>query len=224
MQSVYHPVLGEVNADVMVLPDSPDGQVFTALGLMKKYVLEDANTPEIVADADKVLRMVAEHNLSVIEAAYWYVKNKIRFVRDSEVSRPVESQLGLTESNGDYVVEVLVRPRDMSVGVENRIGDCDDFSSWLAAILVALGYQVGFTVMAGMEHMPEVYSHVYVHVIEKGNRIALDASHGNYPGWEAGNGLVRREDYPINYGSGFGSTGFLLVGGVLAWLVWNGLK
>ena len=64
-------------------------------------------------------------------------------------------------------------------------GDCDDFTMLLCCFLEVLGCPWEIVTLAVDPHEPERWSHVYaVAVLEDGSLMALDASHGSYPGWE----------------------------------------
>jgi transglutaminase-like putative cysteine protease len=87
------------------------------------------------------------------------------------------------------VIEVLIRPVDMSElcrdGKCRRTGDCDDYSMYTAALLKAAQVDVKFATVKADPRQPDRDSHVYVVAYNKDRgRVALDVSHGLYPGWE----------------------------------------
>jgi hypothetical protein len=74
---------------------------------------------------------------------------------------------------------------------------------YAAALLVAAGVSASFVTVAADEADPGRYSHVYVAAYPKGGgRVPLDASHGEYPGWEVESRYGRRREWPVTGGGG----------------------
>lgn len=204
---IYHPALGQtVNFEVRELPDDPDGQVAGTIALMRGYVLEDWQRPEVIKDA-------AEAQASILDAdpvsqVFWWVK-RLSFVEDRFTALPF--------SFAPDVVETLIRPVDMALLPEGRRqGDCDDFVMYAAALLKALGLNSRFVTLAADPREPGRYSHVYLAVYRNGERIPFDASHGAYPGWEAPNLFGKRREWEIFGPSLAPAVGILLGLGALA--------
>lgn len=179
MKSLYHPALGEnVNYTIQEVPEGGDSQTAAVIGLMSQYAMEDSSSPEIQKDARQA---ISDHPGSTIpEAVFWYVKRRLRFVKDEETVLPFQAD---GDAQRGVMVEALIRPRDMSVLTGDRQGDCDDFSMYTASLLVALGVPVAFATVAATPGNSE-YSHVYVVAYPNGERVPLDTSHGDRPGWE----------------------------------------
>lgn len=194
MMLVRHPSMGDVHVTVKVTSDDPDEQVKDTIGLMTQYALEDASTIDIRRDAARACNVLGLDSSPESRcASLWqWVKNKIRFQEDQHLAAPLE-RAGLSAK--DYpVVEVLVRPVDISRGAQN--GDCDDFSMYLASLLTAAAIPCSFVTVAADSHQPQNFSHVYVAAYPNGNRIPLDASHGQAPGWEVPR-YTRRQEWPV---------------------------
>lgn len=190
---IDHPQLGRVNAEYTYVEAEGNGEVYATLDLMRRYAVEDAGSPAIQQDAARVRVLAANGDEPLAHAVWRYVRGRMRFVRDEELVAAAGT--GLTNNPDLPVIEVLVRPVDMSGGgVASRVGDCDDYSMWAASILEALGVRWAFVVMAGDARDASRFSHVYVAAYEDGRRIAIDASHGQYPGWESDNFLGLREE------------------------------
>lgn len=192
-----------LNWDATVVGDDPDAQVATTIELMVKYVREDAHTPEVVQAASEAAPPGSTPD-EILDGIFTYVRNLIRFQHDEKTAAPLESRIAA--AGYDYpVVEVLIRPRDMvtwrrDTG-QGQIGDCDDFAMLTAALLQARGVEAHFATVAADARMPGQYSHVYVVAYPAGGgRVPMDTSHGQYPGWEASNGVTRREEWPIGAG------------------------
>lgn len=211
---VDHPALGRgLRYEITPVEWGGDGQTADVIGLMRRYALEDAGSAVIKADVERA--KAYRPDLPWHEAAYWWVKDRLRFTRDEQTARPVAAIEGLDAGDGNVVVETLIRPVDMaSLPDGMREGDCDDYSMYLASLLTAMGYRVWFATLAASPDSTD-YSHVYVVVRDgEGNRIPLDASHGGYPGWEApeaGRGMRYRE-WAVNGGVGTWGVVILLAG------------
>jgi hypothetical protein len=80
--------------------------------------------------------------------------------------------------------------------------DCDGFAMYTAALLQAHGIRSSFVTVAADPEQPDRFSHVYVVAYTSdGERIAMDTSHGPYPGWEVGR-YSRIEEWPVDGGGG----------------------
>ena len=182
--TIYHPGLGQqVNYSAQEVSDDPDEQVAQVIGIMSRYVREDAGTPQLRLALNQALSEAP--GVDLIPAVYSHVKRRLSFVRDEVTAEPF-SFLPLP------IVETFIRPVDMA-GLANKQGDCDDYVMYLAALLKTAGVPVSFVTVKADERDPSQWSHVYVAAYPQDGRIALDASHGDYPGWEAGNVYQRKE-------------------------------
>src|ERR1035437_2766072 len=72
-------------------------------------------------------------------------------------------------------------------------GDCAIFSECVAAFLTVFGVPYEFVTVAVNPNEPTIFSHVYLYgVMPDGSRLPLDASHGQYPGWQVPSAHVSR--------------------------------
>jgi hypothetical protein len=109
-------------------------------------------------------------------ACWWYAKQTLKFVQDDAV---LASLLNEHEQR-----EALVHPPVM-LRLKRPEGDCDDFTLLICTLLKVLGVPFEIVTISADPHEPDRWSHVYaVAVVEDGERLPLDASHGKYPGWE----------------------------------------
>ncbi len=214
----YHPVLGVVKFSVRELGGDPDGQVGRTIGVMRERVWEDAERPEFrwwvesrvpqwAGDRDKVQKV------------YDLVQSSIKFQRDEVTGE------GLGGWGSPDVVETFIRPVDMVRYIDQgvAIGDCDDYAGLASACLTVVGVPNGFCTVAADERDRNQYSHVYVvawPVNEWGQaeRVALDASHGDYPGWEVPNLFGKRKEWMVK-SQPWDCRKVALAAGV-AWVVW----
>lgn len=112
---------------------------------------------------------------TVAWACWWWVKSNVRFAQDDE-------QL-LRLLNERDQLELLITPSVM-VRLESRAGDCDDFTMLLCCLLEVCGVPWRIQTVACDPSDPSRWSHVYAGcVLPDGQLVALDASHGKFPGW-----------------------------------------
>lgn len=208
-----HPTLGQVKYAVTEVPTGGDGQTAAVIGMMSQYASEDSKHPIIISEAQEAV--ASRPDIPPYEAVFWWVKGRVRFVRDEETVMPWQ------KDTVSPVVEALIRPVDMVVMCNGgsscqRIGDCDDFSMYTASLLLALGIPASFVTVAASQDSDD-YSHVYVAAYPGGVRIPLDTSHGGYPGWETRQAR-RITEWPVGGGAGKLLGLALLAGlGVYAW-------
>lgn len=146
---------------------------------MTQHIRDCANDPVVIAAARKALATFGAGRPGRRDAAWavwWSIKHALTFAEDDQLLR------GLTPNPPE--LELLVSPSVM-VRARNPRGDCDDFTMLLCCFLEVLGCPWEIVTLAVDPREPERWSHVYaVAVLEDGSRMALDASHGSYPGWE----------------------------------------
>lgn len=213
-----HERLGRVRMMVTELGPWPDQQVARTVGVMKARAVEDAGDPAFKTRAAGIAGMGGD--LDKVGRIYNHVKGSIRFERDEPIAAGIA---GISDPGN--VVEVIIRPVDMAGYVEKGIavGDCDDFSMYLAAMLEAVGVPSAFVTVAADGQAPEQYSHVYVVAWPRDEdgervRVACDASHGEYPGWEVPNQFGKLREWPVGEcGDGLVT---LLMGVAAAWGAW----
>lgn len=112
-----------------------------------------------------------------VKAIYEWVQRQVEFVEDEEV-------LGRIWGYRPEEAELIVEP-PMLLTMPRPMGDCDDQSTLLAAMLLHLPVGVNFVTVAADPSQMDRWSHVYVSVmLPCGERMALDPSHGPYAGWE----------------------------------------
>jgi hypothetical protein len=119
-----------------------------------------------------------------VGSAWRWCKLYIKFVHHEFI---IQQRLGESgHLQGLISPEVLVR-------MERPEGDCAIFSECIAAFLTVFGVPYEFVTVAVNPDEPEIFSHVYVYaVLPDGSRLPLDASHGQYPGWQVPSSRVSR--------------------------------
>ncbi len=190
--------------------------------MMLDYSDADSQTPELYSDA---LRGCALGGGDCLSGNFQDIKNTISFVQDEDTAEPFSAWLKQTH-DGDSAPEVLVRPLDMRRMAFPQ-GDCDCFATTLRARLRALGIPAGFVTVAVDPEDPTRFSHVYnVADCSTGKcgpmwrgRVALDSSHGEYPGWEAPNPFGKRQEW--HSGSGWRMLAGIAVVAALGYVAWR---
>lgn len=184
----FLPALGHVAAEFYSLRADADGQTADTIAIMRRFAQESTQNPTVLAAAAAAVHgLGTDRRAPVVAAACWrYVRTSCRFAFDEDKA-PVLDRIA-----GDAVHEVLLRPADM---LRWRCGDCDDFSTLLAALLTCWRIPNAFVTVAGDAAAPREFSHVY-NVAYVPVRLALDASHGQMPGWETEQNF-RRQEWPV---------------------------
>ncbi len=191
-----HPQLGTVNYRVRELGWDPDGQVTQTIQVMRGKVAEDSANPWFQQRARGIVN--SQDPAQITQQVWEHVKSAIKFNRD-EATGLRSDGLGIGGGNPNDIVEVIIRPVDMAGYIDQgiAIGDCDDFSMYLAAMLKSLGVECSFCTVAASAKAPNQYSHVYVVAYPNGERVPCDASHGQYCGWEVENQFGKRDEWPV---------------------------
>ena len=110
------------------------------------------------------------------EGVWAWLKNNVQFLSD-------ETQLQATMGRGEEL-ELLIAP-SVLVRADAKAGDCDDFTMLACAMLSCLGVPSLIKTFKCDRSEPWRWSHVCAAaVLEDGSIFPLDASHGDYPGWE----------------------------------------
>lgn len=196
--TVHHAQLGgPLRYSIQQLPNDPDGQVAHTIRQMIDYAITDSRSFLIQQDARLALQL---GNGDPVSGVFRLVKSRMKFQQDHDTAMQVT---GLPVDPED-VVEVLIRPVDTSQfyrQLGQAIEDCDGFQMYGASLLLALGIPVAFVTISAEDEDPSRFSHVYLAAYPKHSdgsveRVAIDCSHGPYPGWEGSN-LGRMREWPV---------------------------
>lgn len=202
----HHPDFGgrQLAYTCVEIPEDNGNGVASTIAMMRRYAIEDARS----ADVRRVAQSLppCPDSRAVVCAVFDRVKSSMRFQRDEITGAPISQD----------TVEVLIRPCDVAAlsAFGPVVGDCDCHAMYAAALLAALGVRCSFATVAADSSDPSAYSHVYtVAYTPEGERIAVDASHGPYCGWEVAN-YARLREWPLD-GSETGAANPLIVLGAL---------
>lgn len=169
----------------------PDTAVSQVVGIMAGHVRNAATDDSVRQYARSAALQfgglsgdTSDANRVAAVACWWWAKLYIKFVHHETLMRQI---LGESDNfQGLIAPEILVR-------MDKPEGDCAIFTELVAAFLRALGVGYEFVTVAVNPREPDIYSHVYLYaVMQDGTRVPLDASHGDYPGWQVPSSRVTR--------------------------------
>lgn len=169
---------------------------------MCTLIAESVQDPGVMRCLDQALTSSDTSRQRIAAACWEWCKQNIRFVQDDDA---LYADLGRRDE-----LELLISPAVMARG-RNRRGDCDDFTMMLCAMLASVGVPCVIKTFKCDRKDPSRWAHVCAAaILEDGSLMILDASHGDYPGWQ-----VPQEDIfdscvwnlngqPMNGGTGMG--------------------
>ncbi len=174
----------------MVASSDPDTATEQTIGIMCEHVRNAARDPLVIETAraarERFGQMAGDTDVAAQIAAgsWWWCKTFVKFVHHELILRNRLGEAGHLQ--GLISPEVLVR-------MKKPEGDCAIFSECVAAFLTTHGIPFEFVTVAANPREPEIFSHVYLYaVLPDGARLPLDASHGDYPGWQVPSAHVSR--------------------------------
>lgn len=162
-------------------PNDTDISTRDTITMMNHHSLVDSRHPIVRGVAEDILDKVADQgdDFELIEATYDWVKENVTFVEDEQL---LKQMFGI-----DKGVELLIEPARL-LSMHRPMGDCDDFSMLIKALLLNFDIDSDFVTVAADREHPRKWSHVYnLAMLSDGKPQFIDASHGKYLGWEAPN-------------------------------------
>lgn len=165
--------VSEIQADLL----SNDVATAQTVRRMCELIAESINDYGVMRCIQKALKLSDIGSRQRMAAACWdWCKRNIKFVHD-------DAQLWHDLGSRDEL-ELLISPAVMA-RARSRKGDCDDFTMMLCAMLCSMGVPCVIKTFKCDRQDPERWAHVCAGVIlEDGSLLPLDASHGDYPGWQ----------------------------------------
>lgn len=156
--------------------DGTDDEANTAqtIARMVEYTTTDSQAPAI---REAALTATAGTNDAdqAARAIHAWIRSHVAYADDNQYVNGIVPAA--------QFVQVLIRPVDL-LGMPRPAAKCASFSMLTAAMLRAVGIESEFRTIAADPESPELYSHVYV-IAYVPAPLAIDASHGPRPGWEA---------------------------------------
>ena len=154
----------QLSGKVIYLPEGLNG-VRRTLVYMRELVKQGRVDPLIRQAATQAIFLTPEKDeYSEANAIFDMVRDSIRYVKDVNQ------------------VETLSTPQ---ITLAGRLGDCDDQTVLLAALLESVGYPTRF-VVAGYSD-PNAYDHVYLQACVNNQWIDMDATEKQVMGWSPPN-------------------------------------
>jgi hypothetical protein len=130
------------------------------LRIGNQFVRFDARDPRVCAFGD-----------------FWWVKSHLKFVHHEKL---LYSWLNEADQ-----LQLLTKPADICKGLLPAEGDCAIYTMMIATLLSVQNVPWELVTVKCDPKRPDEYAHIFPRVIlPSGKRVALDASHGAYPGWE----------------------------------------
>lgn len=194
MNTAYHPDFGvKVAYHFDRMSEDPDAQVRQSVAKAICFIRQDATSAPIRQDAAR-----AAQGGDPISGVWKLIKPSMKFKQDVDIAR----ELDVDDPRKEDIVEVFIRPVDQSMLIGLRgvgVEDCDGFTMYGACLLTALGIPCALVTVAADDKRPREFTHIYVAAYPNGPethpRIALDFSHGEYPGWECPS--TRLREWPV---------------------------
>jgi hypothetical protein len=170
----------------------PDEASAQTIRIMARHVADAANDWLVRESALSAMHQFSgldggldpDDDAALAAAAWWWCKVYVKFTHHEFLIRRHLGELGHLQ--GLIAPEILVR-------MKRPEGDCAIFSECVAAFLTVIGIPYEFVTVAANPNEPEIFSHVFLYaVMPDGSRLPLDASHGDYPGWQVPSAHVTR--------------------------------
>ena len=167
---------------------NPDRATAQTIGRMAQLTSESISTPRLDNFARKAAlswrggplyggRPINWDDEKQLTCSVWCgVNSHLKFQEHSEQIRAL-----LNERDQ---LQLLISP-DLLLSKRRPSGDCAVYTPLVCAALGTLGIHYEFVTLACDPRDPNLYTHVYARaVLRDGSRIPVDASHGQYCGWE----------------------------------------
>jgi hypothetical protein len=164
-----HPVLSREQA-----PADSESSTRQTVERMAQHVRAAAGDPAVIWAAHEALRTAGGPGSSQrarCQAVFFWIKAHVRFRTDDALI----SQLFGEQDQ----LELLISP-PVLLRAASPAGDCDDFTMLCCAMLNELGVPNRICTVKADQPDPDRWSHVYCCA----GGMALDTSHGDFPGWE----------------------------------------
>lgn len=161
--------------------------------VMCEHIRRDARSPIVISTARRICATARCQSASDAARAVWlFVKQRVRFVHDDDL---IARLFGEQDQ-----LELLIAPAAL-LQMKQPAGDCDDFTMLACALLAALGVKSQVVCICCDFADPSRFSHVYARawLPDSNSWLAVDASHGKFPGWKVpAQHTFREQNYDLN--------------------------
>lgn len=186
------------NINLAIQPTDPintDVSTMDTINQMKNLAVYSSQQTAIITVVQHLLLHLPNKftNRDIARLIWYYVHNSITFTEDEET---LAKELGYWN---DPNQELLIAP-EVLISMPIPKGDCDDYSTLVASMLLSVRMPVWFITVAVDEDQPWRFSHVYVktYLEDEGKFMVMDCSHGSFPGWETSKHIYRRMEWLVS--------------------------
>ncbi len=163
-----------------------DFGIFQTVAKLKGLILEAINDPQarIRLRAESLLKYTLERDeVAEVQSLFRFVQNRLHYVNDPEGTELLKNPMYL----------------DDQVRAEGSfMGDCDDASGYLAALLKSVGYNVNLVIVTPDNAPGFDYRHIFVraYLPRHDQWVNLDATAKGKPfGWQVPN--KKEREFPV---------------------------
>jgi hypothetical protein len=157
---------------------------------MCQYINDAGRDPLVQAIARRAVDVykggpgwVRSNNLAspfrTADSCWWWCKLNLKFRHHGDQFEAWSADLGDPRTK----LQLLISP-DVLVRMRRMEGDCAIYTMMICAMLRSLGLQYQILTLAVDPRTPEIFTHVCARVVTSQGSETLDASHGDYPGWQ----------------------------------------
>lgn len=173
-----------------------DRSVADTITLMIQIAKVSSQDPKVIAVTKQAVRLLDRESSDreICTAIFKWIKENVQFLEDEEINY---FQLGMDITTA-MDTELLITPPAL-LSMPRPMGDCDDFSTLCAAMLLVLNFHCAFVTVAVDKDDEKRFSHVYVKawLQDENKGLYMDCSHGPYVGWETDK-YTRKVEWGIN--------------------------
>lgn len=135
-----------------------DQAIYQTIEHMKRLAIRDSKSEEIRNIANQIKSKCGNNQECLAETAFDWVYNNIKYEFDDILVEKYQDKYFTQKIENPKNEEFITAPKYI---LKLKVGDCDDMSTLLASIYIALGLPVNFKIIA---HKSKAYSHVYTEV------------------------------------------------------------
>lgn len=174
-------------------PYSNDVSTMDTVQRMKDIAIAQSTSPIVQQAISHALSDTDSRTSAKVKAnaIFHWIKNSVQFIEDEQVLAEI--------FNVGPDRELLITPERL-LTMPVPAGDCDDFSTLAASMLIGMGEGVGvsFCTIAAERAEPNRFSHVYLVCTfpPYSEQVVFDSSHGSYMGWETSE-IYRKQEWLV---------------------------
>ena len=165
--------------------DEATAQQVQLICAVVKHSLSDPIIKQAWADAWRAFGRLSFGDET--SCCWWYARYVVKFAHHQELLRAWLFKFD--------DLQLIISP-DALLRMMSPKGACATFTALIGGMLQYRGIPWEIVAAAVNPMVPDLYTHVWPQAVRPdGSRIALDASHGKYPGWHAPDSRVIKKKY-----------------------------